>query len=90
MYYLTLTPEERHEIDWISYHEGQYDDLFLALMGALTSPDVDWGFGGNITFICSESIAWAIKKIGKACNYLWDCFSSELAAKLTNFCKKVV
>ena len=90
MYRLTLTSEERNAIDWIGYRYDHGDNLYLALAGALTSPDVDWDFAGDITFICSESIAWAIKEIGEACGYLWDCFSKELAGKLTKFCMRVI
>ena len=90
MYRLTLTSDERLAIDWIGYRYDHGDNLFLALMGALASPDVNWDFAGDITFICSESVAWAIREIGEACNYLWDCFSKELAEKLNHFCMGVV
>ena len=95
MYELSLTLGERRAIDWIGYRYGHGDDLrHMLIYSEWHCQDKDslnpWEEEGIITFKCPEHIAWEIRRIGEEDNFLWTCFSPELAQKMNRFCKKIV
>ena len=92
MYTLTLTSDERKAVDWIGNRYGHGNDLYKALVKGDWQENDEWGWygEGDITFTLPEYLAWQIRDIGEECEYRWDCFAEPLAAKLTEFCEKIV
>lgn len=91
MYQLILTLAERQAIDWVGNRYAHGHDLYRLLwVESNPAPDVDWDSDCEITFAIPEHVAWQIAEMGAECNYLWDCFSEELSAKLTDFCLTTV
>ena len=84
MYHLTLTHGERRAIDWVGRRYDHGDNLRDCLFS------VDWDSPEDITFDIPEYVAWEINRIGAASEYRWDCFSEDLATKLTLFCDGVI
>ena len=86
-YDLTLTKVERDAIDWVGGRYSHGSDLREVLC---ESNNVEWYDDGDITFELHECQAWEIQLMRDENNGLWDCFSSEFAAKLNEFCERVV
>lgn len=89
MYTLTLTHDERAAIDWIGDRYAHGYDLYRLLSDTLPEA-AEWDSPEDITVQMKESTAWELLEIADECNYRWDCCSRDLAAKLTEFCMKVV
>ena len=92
MYTLTLTQAERQAIDWVGHRYAHGNNLFDILMecDSPSNREDDWDSQWDITYEISEPLAWRIRDIAEEGNYLWDCFSPELAHKLTIFCIGIV
>ena len=92
MYKLTLTGDERKDIDWIGSRYPHGYDLFFAVWCCSEAvPDyLDWDSDEDIQFNVPENVAWKIRDIGEECRYMWDCFSDEFNQKMTDFCMKIV
>lgn len=101
MYTLTLTHDERKAIDWVGYrygHGNNLKDLLFEDSILIVNEDIDkdqlfeeWHHrDGDITFHIPENLAWAINNIGEECEFRWDCFAEDLAAKMNNFCGEIV
>lgn len=88
-YTLTLTPAERRAISWIGNRYGHGDRLAELLTTECESPD-EFDADTDVTFEVPEHVAWEIREIGEECEYRWDCLGSDLAAKLTGFCDRIV
>jgi len=97
-YQLTLTADERKAIDWIGYRYGHgnalYKLLWIECEANPIGPSLDlydgWCDICPIMFTIPEHVAWQIRQIGEECEFRWDCFSQELAAKLSYFCDSIV
>lgn len=92
MYHLTLTAGERKAIDFVGNRYGHGCDLYRLLWveSEQTPIDADWDDPRDITFAVPENIAWEIYQIGEESCFLWDLFADDLAAKMTDFCQRIV
>jgi hypothetical protein len=92
MYRLVLTPDERAAIDFVGNRYAHGDELYSLLWGECFSyPEtLCWDDCQDIGFKIPEIVAWDIRTIGEECQYRWDCFSPELAEKMTKFCMDIV
>lgn len=91
MYNLLLTADERSAIDFCGYRYAHGDELQrLLYIDSHLDPDVEWTSDEDILFFIPESVAWQIRDIGEECEFRWDCFCPELAAKMNEFCEKIV
>ena len=96
MYKLMLTHSERQAIDWVGNRYGHGDDLFNILMGCEwkendgDDEEVEWDTDYDITFEIPENLAWEIREIAESGEYMWDCFSSKLSEKMTDFCLEII
>ena len=92
MYQLTLSKDERAEIDWIGSRYSNGNDLYIYLwLASENSPDdVDWDSDVDITFTVPEHIAWGISEIYKDNEESWPCFSQELCLKMNKFLDRIV
>jgi hypothetical protein len=88
MYPLSLSIDERRAFDWVGdrYAAGRIADL---LSGCLSGDDA-WDNPGELSFGVPESTAWEIRDLAEAEGFAWPCFAPELAAKLTEFCDRIV
>lgn len=82
----------------VGKYSGKNDEIYTVerLEQIENINDVDenevspWNYANDIEFEIPESVAWYIQEISDDCNGLWDCFSSEFANKLTDFCNRIV
>lgn len=97
-YQLILTASERQAIDWVGHRYSHGNKLYKLLwlksdanfVGLSLELNDGWCDLCPIMFTIPEHIAWQIKKIGKECEFRWDCFADELKAKLNHFCDSIV
>jgi len=92
VYSLTLTKAERQAINWVGNRYRHGDELADILIECMDE-DIEYFLDGDdndITFNIPEYDAWDINRIGDECNYQWDCFSPQFAAKMTSFCMGIV
>lgn len=91
MYKLTLTRPERMAIDGVGHRYSHGDLLYAKLCTCDCDPDnKQWNDDVDLTFTVPEHVAWEINDIGEESNFLWDCFSHELANKLNEWCGHIV
>ncbi len=84
MYALTLTANERKQMDWVGGRYAHGHDMYTILQRECeSSPDVDWDDESNITYAIPEHVAWCIANLLDESNY--DCLSSSFVSKLTAF-----
>lgn len=90
-YQLTLTQDERCAFDWVGdrYCAGEVSGLLLTR--CQRQPAIaEWGDAGDITFLVPEHVAWQIRELAEAEDFLWPCFANALTSKLNNFCFRIV
>ena len=88
MYKLTLTTDERREIDFVGGRYPHGHDLFKLLMSC--DFENDWDSEGDVTFTMPEHIAWAIGELAHEGEHQWALFSLETASKMEVFLMQVV
>lgn len=91
MYNLTLTSEERKAIDWIGnrYATG-YELYHLLFVRCEQSPEEDWDFDGDLTFMIPEYVAWEIQDLAEQEGNLWPCFADEFKQKMISFIDSII
>ncbi|MHC4300600.1 MAG: hypothetical protein ACYS7Y_25265 [Planctomycetota bacterium] len=92
-YTLTLTSAERKAIDWVGHRYAHGDDLSNVLLSCdwvCMEAEDDWDGPHPLTFLISESDAWAIQQIADDEDHRWDCFARSLVGKMEAFLETIV
>jgi hypothetical protein len=91
-YTLTLTADERRAIDWVGNRYATGDELRDRLETGIGHDDDEqqWDDKGPVTFSLTEADAWEVRELCEQEEFLYPCFSPELAAKLQALCDSIV
>jgi len=90
-YHLTLTQDQRAAFDWVGDRYGAGDVARLLLTQCQHTPEeAEWDQPGDMAFTVPEHVAWQIRDLAEAEDFLWPCFAGELTRKLNDFCWNLV